>query len=208
MEYEVVSYVDEFTSKFLMKKNVTLNVGGVIRACPQISLANHLKSVPLYTLDGDAFIGFIPRNRLNRDVYNWIQSKKYVEIKVLEIKYKESLISKVVISVFFKRQGYEEKISIAGLKFHIGKFQNITIKTGQELLLLREPENQYDSSAVAIYLKDNKSIGKLGYLPRGSNSFFSEYIKDGGRVKGIIEMLITDKDTNEITHISAKVTCE
>jgi hypothetical protein len=207
MEYEVVSYVDEFTSKFLTKKNVTLNVGDVIRACPQISSVNYLRSVPLYTLDGDAFVGFIPRD-INREVYYWIYSKKYVEIRVLEIKYKESTISKVVISVFFKRKGYFEKTSIAGLNFNFNQSQSIFIEIGQELLFLREPDNQYDSYAVAIYVANNTNIGKLGYLPRGSNSFFSEYIKDGGVVKGKIENIASNSESKEISHISISVSCE
>jgi hypothetical protein len=206
MEYEVTSYVDEFTSKFLIQKNVTLNVGDVIRACPQISSVNHLRSVPLYTLDGDAFVGFIPRD-INREVYYWIYSKKYVEIRVLEIKYKESTISKVVISVFFKRKGYFEKTSIAGLNFNFNQSQSIFIEIGQELLFLREPDNQHDSYAVAIYVANNTNIGKLGYLPRGSNSFFSEYIKDGGNVNGNIEKVIKDSSSDEISYISINVIC-
>jgi hypothetical protein len=207
MDYEVISYIDEFTTKFLIKKNVTLSVGDVIRACPEISLANHLKSVPLYTLDGDAFVGFVTRNRLNRDVYNWIRSKRYVEIKVLEIQHKESSINKVIISVFFKRKGYQENTSIAGLKFHINQFQNIHITNDQELIFLREPDNQHDSYAVAIYLANNTNIGKLGYLPRGSNSFFFEYIKDGGIVNGKIEKVIKDSSSDEVSYISINVIC-
>lgn len=207
MDYEVISYIDEFTTKFLTKKNVTLSVGNVIRACPEISLANHLKSVPLYTLDGDAFVGFIPRNRLNIDVYNWIWNKRYVEIRVLEIQYKESSINNVIISVFFKRKGYKEYTSIAGLKFYINQFKNISLSNGQKLIFLREPENRYDSYAVAVYLENNKEIGKLGYLPRESNSFFSEYIKDGGIVNGTIEKVIKDLDSDEISYISITVNC-
>lgn len=207
MDYEVISYIDEFTTKFLTKKNVTLSVGNVIRACPEISLSNHLKSVPLYTLDGDAFVGFVPRNRLNRDVYNWIWNKRYVEIKVVEIQHKESSINKVIISVLFKRKGYQENTSIAGLKFHINQFQNTPINNNQELIFLREPENLHDSNAVAVYLKSNKDIGKLGYLPRESNSFFSEYIKDGGIVNGNIEKVIRDSDSDEISYISIKLNC-
>ena len=103
MEYEVTSYIDEFTPKFLIQKNVTLHVGDVIKVCPKISPANYSKSVPLYTLNGDAFLGFVPRYRLNRDVYNWISYNRYVEVKVLEIIYKGLEMNKVNISVFFKR---------------------------------------------------------------------------------------------------------
>ena len=207
MEYEVTSYVDEFTSKFLIQKNVTLHVGDVIKVCPKISSENYSKSVPLYTFNGDAFLGFVPRNRLNRDVYNWISYNRYVEVKVLEIIYKGLEINKVIISVFFKRLGYTEKTNIAGLKFYISNFKSTIIDIGDGLVFLRELNNNYDNHAVAIYLENKESIGILGYLPRGTNSFFWEYMKDDGRVEGFIEKLIVDENLGEISNINIKVTC-
>ena len=207
MEYEVTSYIDEFTPKFLIQKNVTLHVGDVIKVCPKISPANYSKSVPLYTLNGDAFLGFVTRNRLNRDVYNWISYNRYVEVKVLEIIYKGLEINKVNISVFFKRLGYTEKTNIAGLKFYISNFKSTIIDIGDGLVFLRELNNNYDNHAVAIYLENNENIGILGYLPRGTNSFFWEYMNDGGRVEGFIEKLITDENLGEISNINIRVTC-
>ena len=207
MEYEVVSYVDEFTSKFLTNKNVKLHVGDVIKVCPKISPENYSKSVPLYTLNGDAFLGFVPRNRLNRDVYNWISYNRYVEVKVLEIINKGLEINKVIISVFFKRLGYTEKTNIAGLMFYISNFKSTSIDIGDGLVFLRELNNNYDNHAVAIYLENKESIGILGYLPLGTNSFFWEYMKDDGRVEGFIEKLIVDENLGEISNINIKVTC-
>ena len=126
---------------------------------------------------------------------------------MLEIIYKGLEINKVNISVFFKRLGYTEKTNIAGLKFYISNFKSTIIDIGDGLVFLRELNNNYDNHAVAIYLENNESIGILGYLPRGTNSFFWEYMNDGGRVEGFIEKLIVDENLGEISNINIRVTC-
>jgi hypothetical protein len=42
-------------------------------------------------------------------------------------------------------------------------------------MLAAEPENNYDTYAVAIYYKDHK----LGYIPRGRNKYISKFLNFG-----------------------------
>ncbi len=56
------------------------------------------------------------------------------------------------------------KTNIAGSCFHKGADQALAkLKGGDELLLLREPNNEFDRNAVAVVGRDGL---KLGYVPR------------------------------------------
>jgi hypothetical protein len=58
---------------------------------------------------------------------------------------------------------------IAGFQYHRGMNSSVfsTLKSGEELRLVREPENSHDELAVALY---NRFGEKLGYLPRSLNT--------------------------------------
>jgi len=58
----------------------------------------------------------------------------------------------------------KRQVSIVGSSFYPGASNWIArLKPGQELRVVREPDNQYDGNAIAVYIFQQK----LGHLPRG-----------------------------------------
>jgi len=58
------------------------------------------------------------------------------------------------------------EMPVAGYKYYIGKKIEHLMEPGKELSLKREPENEYDEAAIAVYF--NKI--KIGYLPHAENA--------------------------------------
>lgn len=66
--------------------------------------------------------------------------------------------------------------TIAGFPYYSGPALLPSLREGQMLILRREPENPYDSLAIAI---DTGSGAKLGYLPRELNMIPANLMDDG-----------------------------
>jgi hypothetical protein len=64
---------------------------------------------------------------------------------------------------------------IAGFTYYDGVDVFYELKIGTELKLKAEPENKFDSYAVAIYFNESK----LGYIPRGENKGISKFLNCG-----------------------------
>ena len=64
---------------------------------------------------------------------------------------------------------------IAGFSYWDGPEAFEQLKVGTRLDLVREPDNQFDPYAVAVYLGDFK----LGFIPRGENHDISKYLDMG-----------------------------
>ena len=64
---------------------------------------------------------------------------------------------------------------IAGFSYWDGPEAFDQLKVGTRLDLVREPDNQFDPYAVAVYLGDFK----LGFIPRGENHDISKYLDMG-----------------------------
>ena len=73
--------------------------------------------------------------------------------------------------------------SIAGFQYYQGEFFWEQLSVGDELLLIREPDNPYDENAVAIYWEGIK----LGYLPRVENIAVARMMDKGQRINALIE---------------------
>lgn len=69
--------------------------------------------------------------------------------------------------------------TVVGLYYRADKDKIIAdMKEGDALTIEREPENEYDSMAVAVYDKEHR---KMGYLPKESNTFMSTMM-DAGQI--------------------------
>jgi hypothetical protein len=69
------------------------------------------------------------------------------------------------------------RYSIVGEKFHPGAAELLkTMTGGEELLLVREPDNKYDKNAIAVYFGGRK----IGYIPKANNITLSKFIDDNG----------------------------
>ncbi len=65
--------------------------------------------------------------------------------------------------------------SVAGFQFHQGHTVATDLAPDHLLLLVREPENQYDEHAIAVY----SASTKLGYVPRTDNLVLATMLDAG-----------------------------
>lgn len=80
------------------------------------------------------------------------------------------------------------KTGIAGLQFHIESEDEQealnAITPGTELMLFREPENEYDEWAIAVYLT---SEDKLGFISRFKNETIARLMDAGKKFIGVVD---------------------
>ena len=80
------------------------------------------------------------------------------------------------------------KTGIAGLQFNIENEAEQealnAITPGTELLLFREPENEYDEWAVAVYLTEDD---KLGFVSRFKNETIARLMDAGKKFVGVVD---------------------
>lgn len=80
------------------------------------------------------------------------------------------------------------KTGLAGAKFHVQddaereKLNNLT--PGTELLLYREPDNEYDEWAIAVYLTENDQIG---YVTKFKNETIARLMDAGKKFVAITD---------------------
>lgn len=86
-------------------------------------------------------------------------------IKALGLSWLFPLAAKDNISVIQKEIPLFD-FFVAGFKYYDGYKALFTLRAGDEVILKREPENEHDDQAVAVFSKDGY---KLGYVPMESN---------------------------------------
>ncbi|MCU7939514.1 MAG: hypothetical protein KZQ64_16290 [gamma proteobacterium symbiont of Bathyaustriella thionipta] len=67
------------------------------------------------------------------------------------------------------------KCSIAGFQYYQGQKLISKINKKETLILIAEPENQFDKYAVEVYYQATK----LGYIPRNENKHISRILRAG-----------------------------
>lgn len=78
---------------------------------------------------------------------------------------------------------------IAGFQYYAGNdiFSDLQVDT--PFLLKREPNNKYDSNAVAIYFKQYK----LGFIPRADNTAVAQMLDRGERLSAkVVELSMSE----------------
>lgn len=100
------------------------------------------------------------------------------------------------------------KTGIAGMQFHIENEEEQAtldaLQPGYELLLFREPDNQYDEWAVAVYLTKQD---KIGFISRFKNETIARLMDAGKKFIAIVdapEEEAEDSSQNEDTNATAK----
>lgn len=91
------------------------------------------------------------------------------------------------------------KTRIAGLKYHMENEEEQAaldaITPGTELLLYREPENEYDEWAVAVYLTEEH---KLGYIFRSKNEVIARLMDAGKKFIGVVDAPADDSADDSV----------
>jgi hypothetical protein len=79
---------------------------------------------------------------------------------------------------------------LAGFQYHAGAAMWESLRVGDVLTLVREPENAHDSLAVRVEWRGTQ----LGYLPRAENDAVAAALDRGERVEGRIAALVEHKN--------------
>ena len=75
---------------------------------------------------------------------------------------------------------------VAGFQYHDGENIWRRLRAGDNLALVREPGNRYDSRAIAVYWKQHK----LGYVPRRENATLAQMLDRGQQLHARISRLV------------------
>ena len=91
------------------------------------------------------------------------------------------------------------KTGVAGLSYHIASDQERAaldaLKPGTELMLFREPDNEYDEWAIAVHLTNED---KIGFISRFKNETIARLMDVGKRFIGVVDDPATDETAREI----------
>jgi hypothetical protein len=87
---------------------------------------------------------------------------------------------------------------IAGFQFYRGNSVLPLLRVGEELSLVRDPRNEHDSDAVAVYFRNDK----LGFVPRVENRAIAQMLDRGERLKTRISELLAETDPYQPLRIS------
>jgi HIRAN domain len=79
---------------------------------------------------------------------------------------------------------------LAGFRYYTGELNWQSMKEGQALTLIREPDNPHDANAIRVEWRGEK----LGYLPRRENRTVAAAMDAGDRVDARIAKLREHRD--------------
>lgn len=79
---------------------------------------------------------------------------------------------------------------LAGFRYYAGETLWQEMKIGDELALVREPDNAHDANAVRVQWRGHK----LGYLPRAENRAVAAELDRGAPVVARISALLQDRN--------------
>ena len=74
------------------------------------------------------------------------------------------------------------------------------VTPGTELLLFREPENEYDEWAIAVYLTEED---KLGFVSRFKNETIARLMDAGKKFIGVVDEREEDTETQKTAEKSS-----
>jgi len=85
-------------------------------------------------------------------------------------------------------------VPVAGVSFRLGNVEDASFDPGRRLALIREPENEHDRNAVAIW-NEERSL-QAGYVPRETAAELAgdEQAVSLWRVEGGLRVLIVPAD--------------
>jgi hypothetical protein len=83
------------------------------------------------------------------------------------------------------RQVLVQESPVAGYQFYGGDWVWSSLAVGAGLKLVREPDNEHDPNAVAVYFHDEQ----LGYVPRVENTAIAQMLDRGEHLEASISKL-------------------
>jgi hypothetical protein len=132
------------------------------------------------------------------DYFNFVYDGSHVFENELKLKQfqdnyviKREVAEPINLSNYFKIYS----CSIAGFAHYVSTDLELSLKLNQEVFLVREPNNEFDKHAIAIFVKDK--IGgslkshkeKLGYIGKHENYILSKLLDNGYELKSMLSKI-------------------
>lgn len=105
----------------------------------------------------------------------------------------------VVAQAMTQRRIELQRSPVAGFQYHKGQEIWESMRVGDELTLVREPENKYDPRAVRVEWQGYK----LGYVPRVDNASVNHLLGDNQRL--VAEIVALNESNNPWERIAFAV---
>lgn len=93
------------------------------------------------------------------------------------------------------------RCNVAGFEYHEGLEVRDQIRAGDELDVVREPENPFDWYAVALYWKGRQ----IGYVPRDENRHLSRMLREGLRLVATVTEVRPEAETWEAVRVDVSL---
>lgn len=109
-------------------------------------------------------------------------------IQLIGISLFAPFMAKKAVAVEPKNKVFLQEVYVAGYQYHQGMQAHVQaqLAVGQELSLMREPDNQYDQNAIAVLSADGH---KLGYIPRSDNEIPATIAEQKRALRAIISVM-------------------
>ncbi len=117
----------------------------------------------------------------------------------------KGILSGIVSLVLLpSRRGRAEHIPLftcvtAGFQYYEGPAIIEKLTPGDHLHLKREPDNAYDSKAVALYTPEH---GKLGYIPRHLNQIPAAQLDNGEKLYALVHSTAPHQQSWEMLEVA------
>jgi hypothetical protein len=77
---------------------------------------------------------------------------------------------------------------VAGYRYYEGENIESQMQEGMDLQLIREPKNDYDSSAISVHYKTTK----LGYIPQYENLVLANMMDQQAKISAVVGFVDTE----------------
>lgn len=110
------------------------------------------------------------------------------------------IINKYVTDSTYSQSDCYQIFYIAGIKHYQNEQELKSLMVGIKLEIVREPNNPYDTNAIALYTT-NKN--KLGYIPKSQNNKIAKCIDSGDILK--VEVIGIDHTANSWEKVLCRI---
>ncbi len=132
------------------------------------------------------------------DYFNFVYDGSHVFENELKLKqFQDNYVIKRKVAKSIDLSNYFKIYSclIAGFTHYVSTDLELSLKLNQEVFLVREPNNEFDKHAIAIFIKDK--IGgslkshkvKLGYIGKHENYILSKLLDNGYELKSMLSKI-------------------
>ncbi len=152
-------------------------------------------------LDVDVVLDWLAR--LSLDDFNAILGERETALRVYE-EIQEAQLGNPGAGKF--REGEWDNVEVRGVRYHTDIETIRSIKVGDELLLIREPENPRDANAIEVLVAETQAM--IGYLDRDYARILAPLLDEGIRLKATVSKRTPRTEVYPLGRLYVRITEE